>query len=70
MSVFEVMAPGIAQNIDEISKMESDARNNFIKSKAQTLWQDDIFQNNSGGGVRGTTRLVNLLPMSKEFLKP
>ncbi len=70
MSVFEVMAPGIAQNIDAISGMEDSARNVFITSKAKLLWQEEIFKNNSGGGVRGTTRLVNLLPMSKEFLKP
>lgn len=70
MSVFEVMAPGIAQNIASISAMDEPARNDFIEAKAKELWQDETFQANSGGGVRGTTRLVNLLPMAKEFLKP
>lgn len=70
MSVFEVLAPGVAQNIDAIGQMPEQARNDFITAKAKALWQDQTFQNNSGGGVRGTTRLVNLLPMANEFLKP
>lgn len=70
MSVFEVMATGIAENITAIGEMEEPARNEFIASRAKALWQDEVFKHNSGGGVRGTTRLVNLLPMAKEFLKP
>lgn len=70
MSVFEVLATGIAKNIEAISQMQEPDRNAFVSEKAKALWQDEVFQNNSGGGVRGTTRLVNLLPMAKEFLKP
>ena len=70
MSVFEVMASGIAKNITLIGQMEETARKEFIVTKARALWQDNVFNSNSGGGVRGTTRLVNLLPMAEEFLKP
>ncbi|MEH6721679.1 MAG: DUF262 domain-containing protein [Aurantimonas endophytica] len=70
MSVFEVMAPGVAQNIEVIDAMDAAARNGFIREKAVELWENDVFRANSGGGVRGTTRLVNLLPMAAEFLRP
>lgn len=68
ISVFEVLAPGVARNIDEIEGLPDPSA--FIQSKAQTLWANETFQNNSGGGTRGTTRLINLLPMSEEFMKP
>lgn len=68
ISVFEVLAPGTARNIDAIEGLPNTSE--FIRTKAQELWQNEVFQNNSGGGTRGTTRLVNLLPMSEEFMKP
>lgn len=68
ISVFEVLAPGIAKNIDEIEGLENPT--DFIVAKAKELWANEIFQKNSGGGTRGTTRLINLLPMSEEYMKP
>lgn len=68
ISVFEVLAPGVAKNIDEIEALPQ--ANDFIRAKAIELWANEVFQNNSGGGTRGTTRLVNLLPMSEEYMKP
>lgn len=70
MSVFEVLSPGVSYNLEEISKMSEDDRNEFIVSKAKVLWDNEVFQTNSGGGVRGTTRLMNLLPLGQDHLKP
>ena len=68
ISVFEVLAPGVAKNIDAIESLTNTSE--FIQQKAQELWDNETFKNNSGGGTRGTTRLINLLPMSEEFMKP
>lgn len=70
MSVFEVLAPGIADNLDAITAMDAGARKVFVQERAKALWNNEVFKANSGGGVRGTTRLVNLLPMAREFLRP
>lgn len=70
ISVFEVLAPGIARNLPSIEEMDADTQKNFVTTKAKELWTNDTFRNNSGGGTRGTTRLVNLLPMGQEFLRP
>jgi len=70
MSVFEVMATGTSMNIDAISALDGEARSRFLIEKAKALWDDPVFNANSGAGVRGTTRLVNLLPMAKDFLRP
>ncbi len=68
MSVFEVIGRGTFQNVQEIRAMEEADRNRFIEDKAKALWDDPTFQENSGGGVRSTTRLTNLLPMAREFM--
>jgi hypothetical protein len=65
MSLFEVIAVGISHNINQIES-SADAVD-FVVSRAKDLWQNEVFQQNSGAGVRGTTRLAKLLPMAKEF---
>jgi hypothetical protein len=70
MSVFEVMATGVSKNIKAISSIPDAKRKTFLTNKAKSLWSNAIFTANSGAGVRGTTRLSNLIPMSESFLKP
>lgn len=70
MSVFEVIGLGTFQNIAEIEVMTEENRNAFLIQRAKDLWDDGTFQENSGGGVRGTTRLLNLLPMARDFMRP
>lgn len=70
ISVYEVLAPGVAQNLQEIIALGDQQSKEFITRRAKELWENPIFQANSGGGTRGTTRLVNLLPMSAEFMRP
>jgi hypothetical protein len=69
MSVYEVVSIGISKNIDRLDSMPSEKRKQYIQSRAKALWSDDIFIKNSGAGVRGTTRLANLLPIAEAFFK-
>ena len=69
MSVYEVVAVGVSQNIDEIEKLGASS-SEFIASRAKELWSNEVFRKNSGAGVRGTTRLAKLLPLSKDFFRP
>lgn len=70
MSVFEVVGFGAYQNIDLIEALGTPTAEEFVREKAKNLWQNQTFQTNSGGGTRGTTRLANLLPMAREFMRP
>jgi Protein of unknown function DUF262 len=69
MSVYEVAAIGVSQNIDRIEQLGTKATE-FITRQAKALWSNEVFQQNSGAGVRGTTRLARLLPMSRDFFRP
>jgi hypothetical protein len=70
MSVYETLAHGISTHLVDIQKMTGPNQKQFIVDKAQKLWDDPIFAKSSGAGVRGTTRLTNLLPLAKDFFKP
>lgn len=67
MSVFEVVATGVSSNIDQIEGKNDPE--SYVRQRCIDLWSDEVFQRNSGAGVRGTTRLTNLLPMAVGFFK-
>jgi hypothetical protein len=68
MSVFEVVASGVSKNLTAIQALPDPHA--FVTERCKELWNDPTFQANSGAGVRGTTRLANLLPMAEGFLRP
>jgi hypothetical protein len=70
MSVFEVLATGVSQNVDALVQMQPQARNDFIVNAAKVLWANPVFTANSGAGVRGTTRLSRLLPLAGQLFNP
>ena len=70
MSLYETIAFGVSQNLDKIESKGKEQQKEFIETRAKALWSDPIFEKNSGAGIRGTTRLSNLLPMAKGFFKP
>ncbi|MET3230842.1 UNVERIFIED_ORG: hypothetical protein ABIC54_003038 [Burkholderia sp. 1263] len=65
MSLFEVIAIGVSKNIDNISRKTPARQRTFLTGRAKSLWENDVFQANSGAGVRGTTRLMRLLPLAE-----
>ena len=70
MSVFEVMATGVSQNLYALVQMQEQARRDFLVGAAKALWQNEDFTSSSGAGVRGTTRLSKLLPIASNLLNP
>lgn len=70
ISLYETITNGIQANIKDINKIgiEDDILE-FITLKSKDLWSEESFTSNSGAGVRGTTRLSNLLPFSVEYFK-
>ncbi|WP_083002280.1 DUF262 domain-containing protein [Halomonas sp. GT] len=70
MSLYETIASGVSQNLDEIESKDKEEQKEFLVARAKALWSDQVFEKNSGAGIRGTTRLSKLLPMAKGFFKP
>jgi len=70
MSNFEVMATGVAHNVEALGALELGSRNKFIRKVAKELTRNVTFTQYSGAGVRGSTRLAHLLPIAADVLKP
>lgn len=70
MSIFEVLATGVAYNLEKLQSMAPGNRSKFIQERAIALWNTPDFTKNSGAGVRGTTRLMRLLPIAAKLLEP
>lgn len=67
MSAYEIVAYGISRNIDQVEAIPQQEQKKFIRRRVIDMWNDPKFQHNSGAGVRGTTRLRNLLPMANKY---
>ena len=70
ISAFDAIAYGAACNIEHLRAMGSDARKHFIQDRVKKIWTDSVFVKNSGAGIRGTTRLANLLPHAPTYFAP
>lgn len=70
ISVFEVLAIGLSKNLPAYDAMDEPARIQAIQAKAHTLNDQPVFAENSGAGVRGTTRLSKLLPVAEALIAP
>jgi len=69
MSVFEVVAYGVSLSLDSIGAL-GEGRRAYLQERVRALWQNETFVRNSGAGVRGTTRLANLLPFARTYFQP
>lgn len=70
ISGFDAIAYGVATNRAAIEAMDPIERKQWLSEKVKSMWGEHSFQSNSGQGVRGTTRLTNLLPFGAEYFAP
>ncbi|MDO8696848.1 MAG: hypothetical protein Q7J74_07035, partial [Pseudomonas sp.] len=70
ISGFDPIVYGVASNRAAIEQMEPATRSVWLRGKIKRLWGMHEFNANSGQGVRGTTRLTNLLPFGAEYFTP
>ncbi len=68
MSAFEVITMGVSKKLETIEALPNAIE--FIQARCRALYSDPVFKQYSGAGVRGTTRLLKLLPMAEEFFRP
>lgn len=65
ISAYETITHGVSKQIDLVESLPAGELNEKIKH----MWADPRFSNNAKAGVRGTTRLGNLLPIAHEWFR-
>lgn len=70
ISGFEALSNGISLNLEAIELLGGEASKEFIVERTQALWPNQEFKEFTKAGVRGTTRLQNLIPFSEAHFKP
>jgi len=68
ISGFDAIAHGVSSNLSAIQNLTEPE--DWIRGRARAIWSESVFVANSGMGVRGTTRLMNLLPFGVKYFKP
>jgi hypothetical protein len=66
ISGFDAIAHGVSSNLFAIQNLENPEE--WLREKARAIWSEPVFGLNSGMGVRGTTRLMNLLGRVRNFV--
>jgi hypothetical protein len=62
VSAYEAVALGIGYNHKKLS-----AAPNTIADKAKSIWSDPTFYNNSGSGVRASSRVPKIIPYGRKL---
>ena len=68
VAAFEPIAMGLGYNFEQYSAMGRNARN--IRTISRSLWTNEEFLNNSGTGVRASTRVRRTIPLGRELFAP
>jgi hypothetical protein len=70
IAAFEVIATGLSHSLYRMRDMMDDATcTQEIEQKIKNLWVDSTFSRYSGAGVRGTSRLANLIPYARNYFE-
>jgi hypothetical protein len=70
VSAFEAVGVGIAANLAEWEGVDAAERNDRLLRRVQELWSNQMFRENSGSGIRATSRIPVIVPLGKEFFRP
>jgi hypothetical protein len=65
VSAFEAVSLGVGHNYKSLTKQPG-----LLRDRVQKLWTDPQFTDNSGSGVRASTRLPKIVPYGRTLFKP
>lgn len=68
VSAFEAIAIGLGYNIDSWIP-EDEKHCSEFRERVQSLWEKQEFKSKQGSGIRGTDRILNVLPFAREHFK-
>ncbi|MGW3407103.1 DUF262 domain-containing protein, partial [Streptomyces zhihengii] len=69
VSAFEAITVGVASNLDAWQRLEDGHRQEELRRRAESLWNEEFFRSQARGGVRGTTRIPAIIPAAKTFFR-
>lgn len=64
VSAFEAIAIGLGYNIEGWSPEDAGQQAEF-KQRVEALWANQEFKSKQGSGVRGTDRILNIIPLAR-----
>lgn len=70
LAAYEGITKGVTENLAAIKQFTPDQQVAFIIDRVSSIYNQREFTSNSGGGVRGTTRLSSVLDFGKVWFKP
>ena len=70
VSAYEAVTSGVYTNLSEWRDLEATARAEALGRRVQDLWAAPEFRENSGSGVRASTRLPKIVPFARSHFKP
>ncbi|MGP5307132.1 DUF262 domain-containing protein [Vreelandella alkaliphila] len=65
ISAYEAITHGVSKNIDFLEAQGPE----YLRNKIELMWSNDDFTLNARAGVRGTTRLGNILPVADKWFR-
>lgn len=66
VSAFEAISLGLGFNVDSWDP-ENPEHLEAFKGKVKDMWQEDNFLSKQGSGVRGTDRILSLVPFARDY---
>lgn len=69
LAAFDSITYGISENHTAISSMPAADRSEWLTEKVHAMWIEPTFMTYTASGVRGTTRLTNILPFARNYFR-
>lgn len=66
VSAFEAISLGLGYNIDSWNVEDKGDQHDFSE-RARRLWSTNEFRDKQGSGVRGTDRIISIIPFARQY---
>jgi hypothetical protein len=70
VSAFEAMTAGVYANRNAWIALQEDDRSARLKEHAKQLWQDQVFRDRAGSGIRASSRIPHTVPQGRQLFAP
>ena len=70
VSAFEAITVGVHASLNAWLALDAAQRNQLLRERAQALWGDEEFRNNSGSGIRASGRIPRTIPRGRALFTP
>ena len=70
VSAFETVTAGVYANLSAWKAMPAVQRNPLLEELIAQIWSDADFRDNSGSGIRASTRLPKTIPYARRHFQP